>query len=322
MTALSSEAVRRAKRSVTLAEQIFQNAGERAAIDRVYPFFGITPAAVPAPQGLAALAADTPSKDDLNSLLNSVGTAPGATTAVTVPAAPASGDVALIQNVQTLDSYIATLTALVMYNNHPAPYDLSDKQQAAQFVIDLANARNFVVTGGTVKAIPMYLPMGEATTQSFNKTTTSADLHLEVLTALFGALNLPSGVLTELDGILTEIAGSLQNLQLSFTTQTQTLNHFVSFYYLTPVPGTNPPVNQMNVEFIYLQLAQSSWKASVGKSSVSHFTLDMTTTRTTATMSAGIVAANTSNIVSSLLALTGNDAHTISEMTKMKGVQT
>lgn len=320
MTAVTSESVRRAKRSAAIAEQIIQNAGEQAAINSVYQFFGITPKAAPMP--LAALAAEAPSKDGLNSLLNSVGTAPGATTVVTVPAAPASGDVALIQNVQTLDSYIATLTALVMYNNHPAPYDLSDKQQAAQFVIDLANARNFVVTGGTVKAIPMYLPMGQATTQSFNKTVSSADLHLEVLTALFGFLNLPSGVVTELDAVLTEIADSLKNLQLSFTTQTQTLNHFVSFYYLTPVPGTNPPVNQMNVEFIYLQLAQSSWKASVGKSTVSYFTLDMTTTRTTATMSAGIVAANSANIVNSLMSLTGNDAKTISDMTKMKGVKT
>jgi hypothetical protein len=109
-------------------------------------------------------------------LLNDVGSAPGTTTVVTVPAAPVTGDMALIQNVQTLDSYIATLTALVQYKNHPAMYDLSDKQQATQFVIDVANARNYVVTGGVVNAMPMYLPMGAASTQTINKTTTSADL--------------------------------------------------------------------------------------------------------------------------------------------------
>lgn len=269
-----------------------------------------------------ALTADTPSSSSLNDLLNGVGTAPGATTVVTVPAAPATGDIALVQNVQTLDSYIATLTALVMYNNHPAPYDLSDKKQAAQFVIDLANARNFVVTGGTVKAIPMYLPMGEASTQSIHKSTTSADLHLELLTAMFGALGLPAAVMTELDGILTEVNQSLQSLKLSFETQDQTLNHFVSFYHLVPVEGSNPVINMMNVEFIYLQLAQSSWQASVGKSSVDHFSLDVTMTRTTASMSAGIVAANTSNIVNALMQLTQNDAATISKMTGMKGVKT
>ena len=45
-------------------------------------------------------------------------------------------------------------------------------------------------------------------------------------------------------------------------------------------------------------------------------------TRTTASMSAGIVAANTSNIVNALMQLTQNDAATISKMTGMKGVKT
>lgn len=322
MTALSSEALRRIKLSLSHAESIFERAGEQVATHHMHQFFGISPILVDTSPTVAAA---TPSSDDLNTLLNNVGTAPGASTVITVPSAPVSGDVALVQNVQTLDSYIATLTALVMYNNHPAAYNLSDKKDAAQFVIDLANARNFVVTGGTVKAIPMYLPMEKASTQSFNKETTSANLHIDLLDAFFGALGLPQAVLTELDGILTEIANSLKNLQLSFNTQTQTLNHFLSFYHLVQVPGTNPPINQMNVEFIYVQLIQSSWDATVkvGKNSgtVSHFTLDMTTTRTTATMSAGIVAANTANIVNSLLALTKNDATTISNMTKMKGVK-
>lgn len=324
MTTLSSEALRRFNRSVAYAEQTFQHAGEQATRHHIHQFFGISPAPAASPTRLA-LAVEAPASSDLNSLLNGVGTAPGASTIVTVPSAPISGDLPLIQNVQTLDSYIATLTALVMYNDHPEEYNLSDKQQAAQFVIDLANARNFVVTGGTVKAIPMYLPMGKADTQSFNKSTTSVDLHIDLLDALFGALSLPLTVLTELDAILTEISDALKNLQLSFETQTQTLNHFVSFYHLVQFPGTNPPINQMNVEFIYIQLKQSSWAAavSIGKHSgtVSHFTLDMTTTRTTATMSAGVVAANTSSIVSSLMKLTGNDATTISNMTKMKGVK-
>jgi len=323
MPSVSSEATRRIKNSAELAEQIFERAGEQVTAARVYSFFGMHPPALPGVGGLALQAAAAPGKDDLNSLLNGVGTAPGATSVVTVPSQPATGDVALIQNVQTLDSYIAVLTAIYMYNNHPAPYDLSNKQQAAQFVIDLANARNFIVSGGAVKAIPMYLPMGQAKSESLNKTTTAANLHVDLLQALFGALALPAAELTELDAILTEIAASLKNLELSFTTQTQTLNHILSFYHLTPVGGTNPPINQMDVEFIYIQLAQSSWRAAVSdKASVSNFTLDMTITRTTATMSAGIVAANTANIVSSLISLTSNDAHAIAEMTKMKGVKT
>lgn len=325
MTTPSSEAVRRFNRSAALAQQTLKNAGKQGSIQRVHQFFGISPKLDANPTRLA-LDAGAPDKNDLDARLKAAGTAPGATSIVTVPAAPVSGDIALVQNVQTLDSYIALITALVMYQNHPTMYDLSNKRQAAQFVIDLANTRNSVLSG-RVGSIPAYLPMGEATTQSFNKSTTTVDLHVDLLNALFGALSLPSSVLSELDGILTEIASSLANLQLSFTTQTQTLNHFVSFYYLTPVPGSNPPINQMNVEFIYLQLDQSSWQASVsaGKSSstVSNFTLNMTTTRTTATMSAGIVAADTQKIVNTIENLTSaQDADTISKWTQMKGVQT
>jgi hypothetical protein len=301
------------------AETTFEEARDRGAalhVTRTEALAAVVPAA-------AAAAPDTTQSDSLNALLNDVGTAPGTTTVVTVPAAPVSGDMALIQNVQTLDSYIATLTALVQYNNHPAMYDLSDKQQATQFVIDAANARNYVVTGGVVKAIPMYLPMGAASTQTISKTTTSANLHLELLTALIGALALPEAVVTELDGILTEVGDSLKNLQLTFQKQTQTLDHFVSFYELVPVPGADPVINQMVVTFIFLQMVQSSWNAAAGnKGSVSNFSLDVTLTRTTSTMSAGVVGANTSNIVNSLLALTGNDAAKISDMTKMRGVKT
>lgn len=302
--------------STTKAENIFNAAGRIHTERSISSFFNV------APTNLAAAATtDTPSSGDLNSLLDNAGKAPGATSVVTVPQAPANGDFQLIQNVQTLDSYIAMIAALEMYNNHPKPYDLSDPKQAAQFVIDLANARNFVLSGGTIKAIPMYLPMGEASTQHISKSTTSADLHLDLLTAMFGGLSLPANVLTELDAILTQVNGTLQSLKLSFETQSQTLNHFVSFYHLTPVPGTNPVINQMDVDFIYLQLAQSSWKASVGKSSVEHFSLDVSLTHTKSTMNSGIVQANTSSIVSAMMNLTGNDDKTIAAMTKLQGVK-
>lgn len=297
------------------AETVFSMASESAAMSRAVQFLAMAASTAP-----SADTPITPSTEVMTDFLNSVGKAPGTSTVVTVPAAPIAGDAALIQNVQTLDSYIAVLTALVMYNNHPTAYNLADKVQAAEFAIDVANARNYVVTGGVVKAIPMYLPTQEASTQSFNKSTTTADLHVDLIGALFGGLGLPATVLKELDAILTEIAASLRSLQLSFKTQTQTLDHFITFYHLVPFEGANPPVNQMKVEFIFLQLAQSSWEASVGKSTASNFTLDMTMTRTSSTMNSGIIAANTSAIISSLLQLTGTDAAGIAKMTKARGI--
>lgn len=303
--------------SAAYAETVFDSAHEAAVMSNVMQFLALPAGAAP-----PAAAAAAPSSTALNTLLNSVAQSPGATSVVTVPSAPVSGDAALLQNVQTLDSYIAVLTALVMYDKHPVPYDLTDRVQRAQFTIDLANARNFVVTGGVVKAIPMYLPMGEASTQAFKKTVTTADLHIELLSAMFGAFDLPATVFKQLDAVLTEVAGSLRNVKLSAEVQTQTFDKFVTFYHLVPFEGADPPVNQMKVEFIFMQMAQSSWEASVAKSTVSHFSLDFSLTHTSATMNSGIVCANAGAIVSSLMQLTGNDAAAISQMTQMRAVRT
>jgi hypothetical protein len=294
---------------------IISHAAERTSIASLTPTLGLDATALAAPPP------GVPSPNALNSMLNGVAAAPAATTVVTVPSAPASGDVALIQEVQVLDSYIAVLTAIVMYTKHPEPYDLSKPDQAAQFVVDLADARNYVVTGGEVKAIPMYLPLGQATTQHIEKSTTSAELHVELLTAMFAGFGLPEKTLTELDSILTEVANSLKALQLSFSSEKQTLNSFVSFYHLVPVEGSEPPVHEMQASFIYLQMSQSSWKASAGKSSVEHFSLDMLMTKSVGTMSAGIVAANSSTIINALKGLTEHDPTQISEMTGMRGVK-
>jgi hypothetical protein len=296
-------------------EAIFSNAAERASIASINPALGLDAATLAAPPP------GIPSPNALNGMLNSIAAAPSATTVVTVPSSPASGDAALVQEVQVLDSYIAVLTAIVMYSKHPEPYDLSKPEQAVQFVIDLADARNYVVTGGVVKAIPMYLPLGQAATQHIEKSTTSAELHIELLTAMFAGFGLPETALTELDSILTEVASSLKALQLSFTSEKQTLNSFVSFYHLVPVEGSEPPIHEMRAAFIYLQMAQASWQASVGKSSVEHFSLDVLMTKSVGTMSAGIVAANSSTIINALKELTEHDPTQISEMTQMRGVK-
>ncbi|WP_125925551.1 hypothetical protein [Halomonas aestuarii] len=302
------------KDSITFAQTVFSEAGHRHSLNKLESIFNLSVSPV-------ALTAEAPSSSDLDSLLNNVGKASSATTITTVPDAPTNNDALLIQDVQTLESYIAVLTALVMYNKHPDPYDLSDSKQAAQFVIDTANAKNYVMTGGTVKDIVMYLPGMEASTETKSLSTTSADLHVDLLNALFGALSLPESVLTQLDGILTEISETLKSLKLSFSSQSQTLNHVVSFYYLSPVEGTSPPINEMKVRFLYLQIDQNSWKASAGKSSVEHFSFDMILTQTSSTMSSGIVSANTSNIVNSLMALTAKDPDEISKLTGAKGVK-
>lgn len=308
--------------SASNANEIFWRAGEQHSFESVHDFFSF----IAAPAAAPAATSGTPSPFDFNSLLANAGKAPGATTVVTVPEAPISGDMTLIQNVQTLDSYIAVLTALVMYQKHPEMYDLGDKKQARQFTLDLANARNFVVTGGVIKDIPMFLPMDESLTQTIHKSATKADLHLGLLNTMFDSLSLSANTLKALDGVLTEVANSLATLELSSDDQSQTVDHFISFYHLVPFEGANPPVNQMKVTFIFIKFDQHSWetviKTKSASATTSHFDFDMTMTVTDATMSSGIVAAKTQDIINALAKLTEDTPTKIAELTKMKAIQT
>lgn len=296
-------------------ESMLEGATERALAAQLNPNLRVDPAVLATPPPA------TPPPETFNSLLAQAGEAPGATSVVTVASQPQEGDFLLETNAQMLDSYIAVLAAWVMYTKHPEPYDLSNPGEAAQFVIDLANARNYVVTGGVIKAIPMYLPLGQATTQRIEESTTSANLHTSLLNAMFGGFGLPEAAIGELDSILTEVTQTLANLKLEFSDEEQTLNHFLSFYHLVPVEGSEPPIHVMQGTFMYLEIDQKSWKASLGKSSLEHFSFDMDLTKTSGTMSTGMVSANTSTIANALHALTEHDPKTISEFTGLKGTR-
>lgn len=263
----------------------------------------------------------TPTVEAINGLLETSAEAPAATTVVAVPKEPVGGDAALLEDIQMVDSLISVLTAWVVYSKHPQPYDLHDPQQAAQFVIDWANAANFVVTGGSIKQIPMYLTMEEATAQTLNKSMTNLEVHIEFLATLFGSFGLTPETLTELDGILTEIAKTLGNLKLSFHEENQTLNHFLSFHRLVPVVGSEPVIHEMKTAFVFLTIAQSSWKAAIGKSSVDRFSFDMGYVTTKGALNPGIVRANASTIAAALQKLTAHDPAKIAEMTKAQSVK-
>lgn len=263
----------------------------------------------------------TPPSDDLSNMLNSVGKAPGATSIATVPSSPQSYELDMLTNVQTIESYIAVLTALVMYNKHPDPYDLSDPAQATQFVIDTANAKNFVMTGGTVKDIPLYLPGMSTASDAKTIHTTSASIHVDLLKVLFSGLSLAAGALTELDGVLTEVVDTLQDLQLKFQSETETFNHQISYYYFSPVDGSDPPLNEMKVRFLYLQVEQSSWIASIGKSNVQQFDFNMTLTTSDAVLNNNMVASNAAAIAQSCQQLTSKTPQEIQKLIGSKGIK-
>ena len=281
-----------------------------------------------APQGALradALPAGAPSATDLNAILDNVVQAPGATSIVTVPNTP---DIALYQmlgQVQALDSYISLLTAFCVYNEHPVPYDISKPDQASAFARATAKWRNYVITGGWVKAMAGYLPVGSIVTHSFSKQVTSADLHAEFLAMLFGGFAFPKATMTELDSILTKVSNQLDSLRMSFESQSYTLDHFLTYYYFVTMPGTGEPgqppaMYVAKVHTFFLHINQASWKAAVGKSSNIQFDVnyhDMDTT-----MNSGPVSNDMTAINAAIQTLTGQSTAQINKRMNMKAVHT
>jgi hypothetical protein len=296
--------------------------------------FALDASATPPAPSAAAATPGAPDPTSLTNILNSVIKAPGTTSIATAPTAapdpsnpadPNNALYALLAQIQTLDSYISVLTAFCIYNEHPAPYDITDHNQATAFIQAQAKWRNYVLTGGTVKALAAYLPVGEISQSSMSKEVTSADLHLEFLGTLFGSFGFSGAATKQLDGILTSVTDTLKNLSGSFESESQTMDHLLSYYYFETVQGTGgdtgiPALYKANMRMFYMHIDQSSWKVSIGKSSVEHFKFDMNYYDMTTTMAAPLVAADMPTINSSIQTLTGQDSDTINKLMNMKAI--
>jgi hypothetical protein len=274
----------------------------------------------------AAPAGDTPSSTNLNDILNNVVKAPSVTSITAVASQPDNNMDQMLGQVQTLDSYISLLTAFCLCNEHPAPFDISKPLEASQFTRSMAKWRNYVATGGAVKAMAGYLPVSGITTENFSKSVTSADLHFEFLNHFFGDFSLPEKSRKQLDSILTKVAGKLGSLNMSFEQQSDTLDHFLTYYYFDTVSGTGgpdqpPPMYICNVRLFYFHIDQTSWKASVGKSSVNHFSFNMNYFISDTRMNSRLVATDMDAINSTIRNLTSKTAQQVNESMNMQGIE-
>ena len=275
-------------------------------------------AAEPPPSG-------TPPTTNLNDILNNAVKAPGTTSIATVPNTPDSTMLQMLSQVQTLDSYISLLTGFCVYNERPTPYDITKPKEASLFTQAEAKWRNYVITGGAVKAMTGYLPIGTITSQSFSKEVVSADLHLEFLTELFGSFSLPDAAKQQLDGILSKVFEKLGKLNLSFETQSSTLDHFITYYYFSTVAGTGgttdiPAMYVPNVRTFYLKITQESWKVTVGKSSASKLKFNMNYFDMTTKMNPGLVANDMTAINGAIQKLTSHTADEINKLMNMQAI--
>ncbi len=258
-------------------------------------------------------------------MLNAQGTGP--------KQAPAQTSVANVSNVNpqdsyqmqqlsdilTMESFIGGLIALAVYHDHPQPYDLTQTSEVMAFIGAWATWRNAILTGNKVNLIAQILPLSGATGSSMNFKSTSATFHADLLAQLFGAMSLPQAEVTELDGFLTQLANALKDLKITSTRQSQSLRHFLSYYYFDPVQGSD--LKLLKVRMIYLQVDQSAWEAALSsKVSVSTFSFNSSVYTATATLNDGLAQQNYTNIFNSMQQLTGKDADTIKKLVNVKTI--
>ena len=272
-----------------------------------------------------APAAAAPDQSSLNDILNSVVEAPATTSIATVPSDPTGIQYQLLGQIQTLDSYISILTAFSIYNDHPEPYDITDPIQAGKFTQALAKYRNFVMTGGVVKELAACLTVGSSKNGRLYKKVFSADIHAELLTAMFGGFGFTKATMGELDSILTSTTSGLRSLNLKYENQDVTVDHFLTYYYFDKVQGTGgegqlPAVYEVKMRLFYLKLSQHSWEVSIGKSSASMVQLDLNWVDIECRMNSARVAHDMAKINSTITTLTGQDDKAIAKLMNMKAV--
>jgi len=220
-----------------------------------------------------------PSPGNIMDIIEKAKKVPAATSIAAVPSDVSQSDLQNLQDISLLDTYVSVYSSAYMYKSHPKPYDITKPDEAAAFTKDLANARFLVIT----KGLPGLLIAGQSSQQSFSKTTISADLHLEFLNEIFGSFGFSPSALKQLDGVMTNIIKNLGTLKLGWSEQSETLDHLISTYFFEEVPGLGIKVPR--IRLFYLHIDQSSWKASVGKSSVGRFKFNMNYADYTFTMS-------------------------------------
>jgi len=217
-----------------------------------------------------------------------------------------------------LTSFISLFAQQKVYqDNGGKAFDITDPRQAAAFTQATVNATNYVIT----KALSGFLTIGESVAQSFSKSTTSASLHIDFLSALFGGFGFSAEVFTQLDAILTNVFSTLKTLDFSSESSSSTVDHMIFVTTFEPVEGL-PGFKLPHLRLFYLKIAQKSWKVSLGKSSVEHFSFDMNYIDTKWTMNTDQVDAQRTQIQALLTKMSGASLDALDQLLSPQVVDT
>lgn len=270
---------------------------------------------------MATADAADPPPATLFDMLHSDSKAPSSTAVAVIPTTDGKPTLSedqtqQLEDVMMLTSFISVASMRRLYQTvyQKAPPDITTPSGAALFVQSAANAKNFVLTS----ALGGYLSLNTSAARSFKQSTTSADLHLGFLTTLFDGFNFPKATLRELDGVLTSVTQTLDGLKMSWSDQSSTLDHMIFLYYFDSVQGIDVKIPKVRLYFLHID--QSSWTASVGKSSVTHIDFNMNFLDSVYDMDVQSTASDRQKIKDLLHTMSGQDLDALNQLLSPKVV--
>jgi hypothetical protein len=191
------------------------------------------------------------------------------TSIAAVPTDMNQSEAQALQHVMLLNTFVNCAAMRSVCQAKPDGWDIGDPSEAAQLVRTSANSIFRVLSSGTAGL----LVQTSSTAESMSKRTLAADLHMEFLSDIFKDFAFPAKTLKQLDGIMTNVVKQLGEIKLGFSSSSETLDHLLNVYYFEEVEGTKYKVPKLRL--FYLHIDQSSWAASVLKSTIEEFDFHM-----------------------------------------------
>lgn len=268
-----------------------------------------------------ALAVADDTSDDLFSMVQASKKAPGSTSIAVVdttgPATsngqPTQDALAIYNDMLTLSSLANVVSMKKVYDAHPAAYDITKPTDATAFI----QAQVVNLNDTFTRQLGAYALPGETTAQHYQKDVLTADLHLEFLTKLFSSFAFPEAAMTKLDGVLTQVKDALANLKVGIESENQTLDHMIFTNYIEAVDIAGVPEKVLTgkIRMFYLKIDQASWKATIGKSSVSKVNFKMDFFDTIFSINSNLVRSDISSITGLINKFTGQSFEEMSKLT-------
>lgn len=268
-----------------------------------------------------------PGSNDILDIMEQTSAAPPATALIEVPQTPMPFEMTLVNYAMVVESYVSLLTSLHLNKAHPGIYDITNPADKRQFIADYVNWKYYVLMGKSVKVIPALLPMGNVLTFKKHISTTSGNLHGDLLHTLFAGMGLSDDAFKQLDAVLTEVTNNIADVRPGAT---ETVDHLISYYAMGKVEGTGvndvPRVPVIKFKQFYIRIDKHSWeqiidrgrKQSPDRSIVVEFDVDFFVTE--AVMSTPIAQKYLSAMEEQITTVTKKDYKAVAALLKTKGI--